>query len=148
MSDEISDEEKIEKQVKKPKVDTEPEVSEKKPKQKREYVMTEARKAALDRCRAGRVKKGEETKAKKDQAKELVKQIMTEDKPLKEEPEPVVVKKEKKKKTKQVIIFESDSDSDEEENQIIIRRKRSKTKKEPEPPKVEEPPPVFRLRRL
>ena len=149
MSDENSDEEKIEKQVKEQKEKTVTVVSEEKPKQKREYVMTEARKAALERCRVGRLQKGATSKAKKEQAKELVNKIMKEETPLepKEEPEQVVVKKTKKK-TKQVIVFESDSESDEEENQIIIRRKRSKAKKEPEPPKPEEPAPIFRLRRL
>ena len=170
MSDDNSDDDKIEKetmQLQEESPKTEPSASEGgtslRQKKKREYVMTEARKAALERCKAARKKVGEESKAKKEQAKEMVKQILKgEDKPLAQQSESIDSQKaaaeekvvvsqkpeKKKKKTKQVIVFESDSDSSEEENQIIIRRKRSKAKKEPEVIQEPQPQPIPRLRRL
>ena len=106
---------------------------EKQPKKKREYVMTEARKLALERMKLGRKKKVDEINKKKEEDKQLL--------------EKAKKKPPKKPKVKQVIVME-DSGSSEEENQVIIRRKRAKktVEKRPESPEYEEVRP--RLRRL
>ena len=114
-------------------------------KTKREYVMTPARLAALERMQLARSKKVEEIqKGKAD-----VVAILDAAKNKKAE------KKMKKEAQKQVIVLESES-SEEEEDQIIIRRKRKpttaakKTEAEiilpPSPPPTPPMPP--RLRRL
>ena len=107
----------------------------------REYVMTPARKEALERMKIARQKKVLEIQQKK--AEDL--RVLEEAKSKKKAPA---------KKKKQVIVYESESSS-EEENQIIIRRKRKPAKKtvaeETVPDDDDTPPPppfIPRLRRL
>ncbi len=138
-----SEDEQIEKKIS----NTEEVKEEVKPKQKRDYVMTENRAAALERCKAARLVKAKDARESKDNAKQLVKKITEEPK---ETEEKKTNEKKKKKKSKQVIVIQSESSSDEsdEENQIIIRRKRKKESKIAETTVPLEAPPIFRLRRL
>jgi uncharacterized protein YwgA len=105
-----------------------------KPKQKREYVMTEKRVLALERMRAGRDKKNLEINAKKESDKAILDAVK-------------IAKISKKKKP--VVVYESSS----EEEQEIIVKKRRKPPIQSRPPSPEyeyEPEPVipFRLKRM
>jgi hypothetical protein len=135
-----------------------------KKKQTREYVMTPARAAAVERMKEARLKKAAEANETKAKKAEHIQKLLEEDNAKKDkdnakklevesEEEEIVKPKQKKKPRKQVIVFESESES-EEENQIIIRRKRKQPKDIaqvlpaqvlPEPPQVL---PILRLRRL
>ena len=100
-----------------------------KPKQKREYVMTEARKLALERMRVGRDKKNLEINAKKDADKAILEAVKS-------------AKKTKQKKP--VVVYESSS---EDEPEIIIKKRRKPTQL-PEPEYEPEPIIPFRLKRM
>lgn len=105
---------------------------EKKPKQKREYVMTDARKQAFERCRAAR-----EQSIKRKEEDKLVKAVEIKEKRKKEvapkieqviEAPPKEVKKSKPKK--KVIVYEpSDSDDSESSYEVEIRPKAVKKTK-------------------
>ena len=110
------------------------------PKKKREYVMTEARKLALERMKEGRARKGNEALERKANDAKILEKGKKE-------------LEKKKRKPKQVIVYDSGSSS-EEENQVVIRRKR-KTVKLPvlseareEKEEIVEKPATFRLKRL
>ena len=106
----------------------EPSPIEKPVKKKREYVMTEARRLAVERMKEARKLKVEAINKAKIEDRKILEKVRS--KPLKRKPKP-----------KQVIVIESDSSS-EEENQIIFRRKRSK--RPPKTPPLPPPPsPVF-----
>jgi len=113
-----------------------------KPKKAREYVMTPARAAALERMKAARLNKNAQINETKTKQKELVDALLSK----KSEEETVEVQKKVKKNKKQVIVIDEDSSS-EEENQIVIRRKRAKAKPEVVKEVSQEPLP-FILRRL
>lgn len=93
-----------------------------KPKQKREYVMTPARKAAIERMRAAKEKKNAEINAKKDADKKILETAKAQQQ-TQAQPKP------KRKTRKNVIVIEDESSSSEEENKIVIRRKNKKHKK-------------------
>lgn len=98
---------------------------EKKEKKKREYVMTPARKEAFERMKAGRAKKNEMLKEKKEMDKQILENAYNEEQPSK------VKKQTKNRRRKNVIVLEDESSSSDEENRIVIRRKTKKKKKKP-----------------
>jgi hypothetical protein len=104
-------------------------------KKKREYVMTEKRKLALDKMRAGRDKKNKEINDKKEYDKLQATTL-------------------KKKKKPPILVYESSSD-DEEIERIVIKKPKPKKKVAPPPPlptslriDFDEPIKPFRLKRL
>lgn len=123
------------------------------PKQKRAYVMTEARKAAFERCRLKRMENCKQIQNKKKQEKiqaieskvKTIKESMGTPKPESiTEPEPTLTevkpkaapaKAAPKKKKKQVVIVEEQSESSESSVELIIKKKEKArpTKKEPVP---------------
>ena len=113
----------------------------KKPKQKRNYVMTEARKLAVDRMKEGRKKKADTANLIKETDRLLLESAKAN----------ITKPKPKPKPKKQVIVLDDNSSSDEE-NQIIIRRKKAKPRPETTHHSVEIPqeiPVVIpRLKRL
>ena len=124
---------------------------EKKPKQKRQYQMTEARKLAWERCLKARQEKTKQRQEDKlVKAAEIIKkkkkvEIEPEVKTIPKESEINEVKETKKRgrKTKKVIVYESSSDSDSDDS-IEIEVKRKSRKKTPQQP-IEEPQPKFSL---
>lgn len=135
----------------------------KKPKQKREYVMTEARAAAVERMKEARAKKVAGIQEKKKNDAEMLEKAKFDAEMLEkakllasgDESKAKPKSKPKPKPKKQVIVLEDSDSSSEEENQIVIRRKRRKTQaKSPKTPvtspaeeEIYQPPP-FKLRRL
>ena len=119
----------------------EEEIQPAKTKKAREYVLTPARAAALERMKAARAAKCSQINETKTKQKELVNVLLKENEEQKEEPKKV------KKSKKQVIVLDDDSSS-EEENQIVIRRKRAKAKPEVVTKEVFQEPIPFLLRRL
>ena len=128
--------------------------SPKKVKVNKEYVMTPARAASLEKMKEARAKKVSAINDAKTKQNELVKHLLLSEAKDQEESQKKETKP-KQKKTKQVIVLDSDS-SDEEENQIVIRRKRRTAVplSEAKTPQVEvivseeKAPEIFRLRRL
>jgi hypothetical protein len=134
-------------------------IEKKAPKQKREYVMTEARALAIERMKEGRLRKAEEKKIAKQKpiiyetpeiimkpksVKKIAKKkpIIVYESSDEEEPAEIIVKKKPKKKP--IIVYES---SDEEPEMKPSRRPSRRLPASPLT--LPEPEPVpFRLKRM
>jgi hypothetical protein len=134
-------------------------------KTKKAYVMTDARKKALEKGRATRAKKVAESREVKNEEKEMSKlnkqkakarQVLgiteQEQEDLDEDEEEVVVVKKKKvvvvKKKKQKIVYETDSSSSSDDEPPTVERKPRNAYKEKEIRTIIPDTPPFRLKRV